>query len=145
MGQIRELRVPGKLLQYAAHKQQARDVDRRRQVPRAQIDKPAENVGIAAQLIERPNGRMLLTKIDQKGAGDGTILTDRRRREGGSQSAGQSLCGTAAPTGVPGERNGRVSRCSAQYRSNVLSSTSNIATPPLPRVRKTRPVYGTDG
>ncbi len=32
MGQIEELRVPGKLLQYAAHKQQPRDIDRRRQV-----------------------------------------------------------------------------------------------------------------
>ena len=50
--QIRELRVPGKLLQYAAYKQQARDVHRGYQVLRAQIDKPAENGGIAAQLIE---------------------------------------------------------------------------------------------
>ena len=56
-----------------------------------QIDKPAENVGIAAQLIERLNGRMLLAKIDQKGAGDGTILTDRGRREGGSQRVHRSV------------------------------------------------------
>jgi hypothetical protein len=34
---------------------------------------------------------MLLTKIDQKGADDGTILTDRRRREGGSQRVNRSV------------------------------------------------------
>ena len=91
MGQIRELRVPGKLLQYAAHKQQARDVDSGRQVLGAQIDKPAENVGIAAQFIEPPNGRMPLTEIDQKGAGDGTILTDRGWRESCRQRVNRSL------------------------------------------------------
>jgi hypothetical protein len=91
MGQIGKLRVPGKLLQYAAHQQQPCDVDCGHQVLGAQIDEPAENVGIAAQLIERPNSRMLLTKIDQKGADDGTILTDRCRREGGSQRVNRSL------------------------------------------------------
>ena len=91
MGQIGELRAPGKLLQDAAHQQQARDVDCGHQVVGAQIDKPAENVGIAAQLIERPNGRMPLTKIDEKAAGDGTILTDRRRSESCRQGVNRSL------------------------------------------------------
>ena len=91
MGQVGDLRAPGKLFQHASHQQQARDVDRGHQVLRAQIDKPAENVGIAAQLIERPNGRMLLTKIDQKGAGDGTILTGRGRSEGCRQRVNRSL------------------------------------------------------
>jgi hypothetical protein len=91
VGQVGDLRAPGKLFQHAAHKQQACDVDRGHQVLGAQIDKPAENVGIAAQLMERHNSRMLLTKIDQKGAGDGTILTNRRRREGGSQRVNRSL------------------------------------------------------
>jgi hypothetical protein len=48
-------------------------------------------VGIAAQLIERPNGRMLLTKIDQKAAGDGTILTGRGRSEGCREGVNRSL------------------------------------------------------
>ena len=91
MGQIGDLRAPGKLLQNAAQKQQAGDVDCRRQVLGAQIDKPAEKVRISAQLIERPNGRMLLTKIDQKGAGDGTILTGRGRSEGCRQRVNRSL------------------------------------------------------
>src|SRR5579872_4336231 len=91
MRQIGDLRVPGKLLQCAAHKQQARDVDRGHQVLRVQIDKPAENVGITAQLVERPNGRMLLTKIDQKGADDGTILTGRSRSESCRQRVNRSL------------------------------------------------------
>ena len=51
MGQIGDLRTPGKFFQNAAHKQQASDVDGRRQILRAQIDKPAEDVWIAAQLI----------------------------------------------------------------------------------------------
>ena len=34
---------------------------------------------------------MLLTKIDQKAAGHGTILTDRSRREGGRQGVDGSL------------------------------------------------------
>ena len=119
MGQVGELRAPGKLFQHAAHKQQACDVDGGHQVLRAQIDKPAEDVGIAAQLIERTNGGMLLTKIDQKVAGDGTILTGRGRSEGGRQGVNRSS-GTAAPTDVPAERSGRVSRCSARYGSNVL-------------------------
>jgi hypothetical protein len=76
---------------YAAHKQQASDVDRGCQVLGAQIDKPAENVGIAAQLMERPNGRVLLTKIDQKGAGDRTILPGRGRSEGCRQRVNRSL------------------------------------------------------
>ena len=78
-------------MQYAAHKQHACDVDRGCQVLRAQIDKPAENVGIPAQLNERSNGRMLLAKIDQQAAGDGTILTDRGRSEGGRQRVDRSL------------------------------------------------------
>jgi hypothetical protein len=52
MGQVGDLRAPGKLFQHASHEQQARDVDGRSQLLRAQIDKPAENVGIPAQLIE---------------------------------------------------------------------------------------------
>src|ERR1700747_622168 len=91
MGQIRELRVAGKLFEYAAHKQQARDEDGGRQALRAQIDKPAENVGIAEQLMERRNGRMLLAKIDQKGANDGTILAHRPRRQGGSERINRSV------------------------------------------------------
>lgn len=91
MGEVGKLRAPGKLFQHAAHKQQASNVDRGSQVLRAQIDEPAENVGIAAQLIERPNGRMLLTKIDQKGAGDGTILTGGGRSEGCRQRVNRSL------------------------------------------------------
>jgi len=91
MGELGELRIPGKLLQYAAHKQQARDVDRGRQVLRAQIDKPAEDVRIAAQLIERVNSGMLLTKIDQKGADDGTVLTDGSRSESCRQRVNRSL------------------------------------------------------
>src|SRR5262249_50153956 len=55
---------------------------RSHQVLGAQIDEPAENVRIPTQLIKRPDGGMLLTKIDQKAAGYGTILTDR----GGSES-----------------------------------------------------------
>ena len=125
MGQVGDLRAPGKLFQHAAHKQQACDVDRGRQVLGAQIDKPAENVGIAAQLIERVNGGMLLTKIDQKAAGDGTILTGGGRRRG-LPSGSQSLSGTAAPTDVPAERNGRVSRCPAWYGPNVLRHSFRI-------------------
>ena len=87
MGQIGNLCTPSKLCQHTAHKQQASDVDGGHQVLGAQIDKPAENMGIAAQLIKRPNGGMLLTKIDQKAAGDGTILTDR----GGSESCRQGV------------------------------------------------------
>ena len=91
MGQIGDLCTPGKLLQNAAHKQQASDVDGGRQVLGAQIDKPAEDVGIAAQLIQRTNGGMLLAKIDQKRAGDGTILTGRGRSEGCRQGVNGSL------------------------------------------------------
>ena len=81
MGQTGDLCAPGKLFQHASHKQQTCDVDRGRKAVRAKIDKPAEDVGIAAQLIERVNSGMLLTKKDQKGAGDGTILTDGSRSE----------------------------------------------------------------
>jgi len=91
MGQIGKLRAPGKLLQNAAHKQQASDVDGRHQALGAQIDKPSENVGIPAQLIKRPNGGMLLTKIDQKAAGHGTILTGGGWRQGGGQGVDGSL------------------------------------------------------
>src|SRR6266852_2518482 len=75
MGQIGDLRAPGKLLQNAAQKQQASDVDCRRQVLGAQIDEPAEKVRIPAQLIKRLNGGILLTKIDEKAPSNGTILT----------------------------------------------------------------------
>ncbi len=91
MGQIGDLCAPGQLFQHAAHKQQACDVDGGRQVLGAQIDKPAENVGIAAQLMERPNVGMLFTQIDQKGAGDGTILTGRGWSEGCRQRVNGSL------------------------------------------------------
>ena len=73
------------------HEQQTSDVDRRRQVLGAQIDKPAENVRIAAQLIERTDSGMLLTKIDQKGAGHRPILTGRGRSEGCGQGLNRSL------------------------------------------------------
>ena len=91
MGQVGDLCAPGKLLQHAAHEQQASDVDGGRQVLGAQIDKPAEDVGIAAQLIERTDSGMLLAKIDQKRAGDGTILTGRGRSEGCRQGVNGSL------------------------------------------------------
>ena len=58
---------------------------------RAQIDKPAENVGIPVQLIQRPKGGMLLTKIDQKAAGHSTILTGGGWRQGGGQGVDGSL------------------------------------------------------
>jgi hypothetical protein len=109
IGQIGELHVPGKLLQYAAHKQQANDVDRGCQVLAAQIDKPAENMGIATQLMEGPNGWMLLTKIDQKAAGDGTILTGRGRSESCRQRVNRPLELLHQPD-VPAGRSGRVSR-----------------------------------
>ena len=48
-------------------------------------------MGIAAQLIQRINGGMLLTKIDQKGAGDGTVLTGRGRSEGCREGVNRSL------------------------------------------------------
>jgi hypothetical protein len=51
MGQVGDLCAPGKLFQHASHKQQACNIDCRRQVLRAQIGKPAEDVWIAAQLI----------------------------------------------------------------------------------------------
>ena len=86
-----DLRAPGKFFQHAAHEQQACDVNGGRQVLGAQIDKPAEDVRVASQLIERSNGRMLLTKIDQKGAGDGTILTGRSRSESCCQRVNRSL------------------------------------------------------
>ena len=92
---------------------------------RAQIDKPAEDVGIAAQLIERTNGGMLLTKIDQKVAGDGTILTGRGWSEGGRQGVDGSS-GTAAPTDVPAERSGRASRCASWYGPDVLRHSFRI-------------------
>src|SRR5215469_6612497 len=91
MGQVGNLRTPGKLLQNAAHKQQACDVDRSHQVLGAQIDEPAENVRIPTQLIKRPDSGMLLTKIDQKAAGDGTILTDRGGSESRRQGVNRSL------------------------------------------------------
>jgi len=87
MGQVGDLRAPGKLLQNAAQKQQTSDVDRGRQVLGAQIDKPAEDVWIPAQLIERPNGRVLLTKIDQKAAGYCMVLAARC----GAESCGQGV------------------------------------------------------
>src|SRR5262249_42139270 len=91
MGQVGDLCAPGKLLQHASHKKQACNVDGRHQVVRAQIDKPAENMGIAAQLLERPNGGMLVTKIDQKAAGDGPILTDGSWSKGCGQRVNRSL------------------------------------------------------
>src|SRR4051794_12719046 len=91
MGQVGDLAAPGKLFQHASHKQEACDVDGRHQALRAQISKPAEDVWIAAQLIERVNSGMLLTKIDQKGADDGTILTDGSRSEAWGQGVNRSL------------------------------------------------------
>ena len=91
MGQVGDLRAPGKFFHHAAHEQQACDVDGGRQVLGTQIDKLAENVGIAAQLIKRPNGGMLLTKTDEKTAGDGTILTGRGRSKGCREGVNCSL------------------------------------------------------
>jgi hypothetical protein len=91
VGQVGDLRAPGKLFQHAAHKQQACDIDRGHKVLRAQIDKPAENVRIATQLIQRGNSGMLLTKVDEKAAGHGTILTDRSGSESGRQRIDGSL------------------------------------------------------
>src|SRR4051794_18437988 len=91
MDQVGDLRAPGELVQNAAQKQQASDVDCRRQVVGAQIDKPAEKVGIPAQLIKRPNGGMFLTKIDEKAASNGTILTGRGRSESCRQRVNRSL------------------------------------------------------
>ena len=51
MGQVRDLCAPGELFQHASHQKQACNVDGRHQVLTAQIDKPAEDVWIAAQLI----------------------------------------------------------------------------------------------
>jgi hypothetical protein len=85
MGKVGDWRAPGKLFQHATHQQQASDVDCGSQVLRAEIDEPTENVGTAAQLIKRPNGGMVLAKIDRKAASNGTILTGGGRREGGSQ------------------------------------------------------------
>src|SRR5437016_11917255 len=91
MGQVGDLRAPSELFQHAAHEQQASDVDGGSQVLRAQIDEPTENVGIAAQLIKRPNGRMVLAKIDQKAASNGAILTGRGRSEGCREGVNRSL------------------------------------------------------
>ena len=70
MGQIGELRGPGKLLQNAAQKQQASDVDgwQAKVWERRSTNQP-RMCGIAAQLIERANGGMMLTEIDQKVSG----------------------------------------------------------------------------
>ena len=39
------------------------------------MGKPAEDVRVAAQLIERTNGRMIFAEIDQEVARRATILT----------------------------------------------------------------------
>ena len=39
------------------------------------MGKPAEDVRIAAQLIQRTNGGMIVAEIDQEVAGSATILT----------------------------------------------------------------------
>lgn len=46
---------------------------------------------IPAQLIKRPNVGMLLTKVDQKTANHGTVLTGGGRREGCSEGINHSL------------------------------------------------------
>jgi hypothetical protein len=91
VGQIGDRRAPGKLLQNAAQKQPASEVDGRRQVLRAQIDQPADQVGIAAQWMQRAHRGMRLPKIDEKAVGDGTIRTGGGRRQGGGQGLDDSL------------------------------------------------------
>ena len=64
-------------MQDAAQKDQQIDAGGRGERRRlgAQMSKPAENVGITAQLMQRTNGGMLLAEIDQEIAGSATVLT----------------------------------------------------------------------
>ena len=78
MSQIGKLCGPGKLLQNGAQKQQA---SRRRRpgakggvCERRWANQP-RMCGIAAQLIERTNGRMIFAEIDQEVTRRATVLT----------------------------------------------------------------------
>ena len=68
MGKGRELLGPGEFFQHAAqvdHMVRARDRGQWR-VVRPQEGQPTEDMGIAAQLIERANLRILSAEISQK-------------------------------------------------------------------------------
>ena len=68
MGQGRELLGPGEFFQHAAQVDHAVGACDRGQwwVVRPQEGQPAEDMGIAVQLIERPNRRILSAEIGQK-------------------------------------------------------------------------------
>ena len=88
MSQGGELLGPGEFFQHAAqvdHTVGARDRGQRR-VVRPQESQPTEDMGIAAQLIERANLRILSAEISQKVpngsaiGGDGCITQRSRHR-----------------------------------------------------------------
>src|SRR5262249_50470414 len=93
MSQIGKLRSPGKLLENGAQKQQVTQVDGLCQGwgVRAQMGKPAEDVGITVQLIERTNGGMVFAEIDQEVARRATVLTGGVWTEGGCEGLDGSL------------------------------------------------------
>jgi hypothetical protein len=68
MGEGRELLGPGEFFQHTAQRDHTvRACDRGQWwVVRPQEGQPTENMGVAAQLIERPNRRILSAEISQK-------------------------------------------------------------------------------
>src|SRR5260370_37121768 len=64
MGKFGKLSGPGKFLQNAPQTHESRYVYRWRQG--AQVDEPAEDMRVAAQLTSRNNIRMILTEINQE-------------------------------------------------------------------------------
>ena len=71
------------------------------------MGQPAEDVRIAAQLIERADLGMLVAEIDQEAADGATVLTGRVRTERGCGQGFDGSLEQLAPTDVAAEDGAR--------------------------------------